>query len=145
MSSLRWQRYRVSGRRLKTGVAAAVLAANLAACGVVTDPATRLAADLEDGADRLPRQDGATDAVHHATPSWPGQCEGPYKVQLDRVGAMIVWCYDAAGNTVSSHSTTSHNPAVDTPQTYIVDKGAGETLIVELQRRGARAVITGVR
>ena len=95
---------------------AAILAATTAACGAITDPATRLAADLEDGADRLPLQDGATDAVHHATPSRPGQCEGPFKVQLDRVGAMIVWCKDAV-----------------------------ETLIVDLERRGGRAVITGVR
>jgi hypothetical protein len=129
----------------KVGLATAILAAGLAACGAITDPATRLAADLEDGADRLPLQDGATDAVHHATPSRPGQCEGPYKVQLDRVGALIVWCHDAAGNTVSSHSTSSHGRAVDTSQTFIVDKGAGETLIVDLERRGGRAVITGVR
>jgi hypothetical protein len=134
MSDLRWQQ-----------AAMAILAATLAACGAITDPATRLAADLEDGADRLPLRDGATDAVHHATPSRPGQCDGPYKVQLDRVGAMIVWCMDTAGNTVSSHSTTSHNRAVDTSQTFIVDKGAGETLIIDLERRGGRAVIIGVR
>ncbi len=117
----------------------------LAACGVATDPATRLAADIEDGADRLRPQDGATDSIHHATPSHPGKCEGPYKVQLDKVGAMIVWCKDAAGQTVSSHSTTSHSRHVDTHRTYIVDKGAGETLIVDLERRGGRAVITEVR
>lgn len=117
MSSLQWQR-------------TAILAATLTACGIVTDPATRLAADLEGGADRLPLREGATDAVHHATPSRPGQCEGPYKVQLDRVGAMIVWCYDSA---------------VDTSQTFIVDKGSDETLIVDLERRGGRAVITALR
>jgi hypothetical protein len=64
--------------------AAATLA--FAACGIATDPATRLAADLEDGADRLRPDDGATDSVHHATPSYPGQCDGPYKVQIDEVG-----------------------------------------------------------
>ena len=115
------------------------------ACGFATDPATRLAADLEAGSDRLQMDDGATDSVHHAAPSYPGQCEGPYKVQLDEVGAMIVWCYDATGATVSSHSTSSHAPHVQTPRTYIVDKGAGETLVVDLERRGGRAVITDVR
>lgn len=123
----------------------ALAIAALAACAVPTDPATRLAADLEDGADRLRLDQGATDSVHHATPSRPGECDGPYKVQLDKVGAMIIWCYDASGITVSSHSTTSHNPAVDTPRTWIVDKGAGETLVVDLERRGSQAVITGVR
>jgi hypothetical protein len=128
-----------------TVLAAACGAAAVAGCGIATDPATRLAADLEDAAGRLPPREGATDALHHATPSRPGQCDGPYKVQLDQVGAMIVWCKDAAGTTVSSHSTTSHNRAVDTSQTFIVDKGAGETLIIDLERRDGRAVITGVR
>lgn len=131
--------------RARVGAALSLGLALLAACAVPTDPATRLAADLEAGADRLRMDNGATDSVHHATPSRAGQCDGPYKVQLDKVGAMIVWCYDAAGATVSSHSTTSHAPHVDTPRSYIVDKGAGETLIVDLERRGDRAVITDVR
>ena len=134
-----------SSGKLRRGAAYAVLAISLTACGIATDPATRLAADLEDAAGRLPAREGATDALHHATPSRPAQCDGPYKLQLDQVGAMIVWCKDAAGNTVSSHSTSSHSRAVDTSQTFIVDKGAGETLIIDLERRDGRAVITGVR
>ena len=86
-----------------------------------------------------------TGSAHHATPSRAGQCDGPYEVQVDKVGAIIVWCYDAAGKTVSSHSTSSHGRAVETPRTWIVDKGAGETLIIDLERRGGRAVITNVR
>jgi hypothetical protein len=117
----------------------------LAACAVPTDPATRLAADLEEGANRLRPDEGATERVHHATPSRPGECDGPYKLQLDEVGALFIWCNDAGGNTISSHSTTSHGPDVDTPETYIVEKGAGETLIIDLERRGSRAVITNVR
>jgi len=137
-------------RSARTGIAAAAVAAAFAAalaagCGGATDPATRLAADLVDAADALPPRDGAIDALHHATPSRPGQCEGPYKVQLDKVGALIVWCRDAAGNTVSSHSTSSHARAVETAQTFIVDKGAAETLIIDLERQDGRAVITGVR
>ena len=129
---------------MRKGVAMAA-AGLLAGCGFATDPATRLAADLEAGSERLRMDDGATDSVHHATPSRAGQCGGPYKVQLDKVGAMIVWCYDISGATVSSHSTTSHAPHVETPRTYIVDKGAGDTLIVDLKRHDGRAVITGVR
>ena len=94
-----------------------------AACGFATDPATRLAADLEDAAKSLRPQDGTTDSVHHATPSRAGQCDGPYRVQVDKVGEIIV----------------------DTPRTWIVDKGAGETLIIDLERRRGRAVITNVR
>lgn len=110
-----------------------------------SDAATRIAADLQHGADRLKREGNATYSVRHHEPSKAGECEGPYKVQLDKVGALIVWCYDAAGTTVSSHSTTSHAPYVDTPQTYIVDKPAGSDLVVELERRGGRAVVTNVR
>jgi hypothetical protein len=91
--------------RLRVG--AALSLALLAACAVPTDPATRLAADLEAGADRLRLDEGATDSVHHATPS--------------------------------------RAPHVDTPRSYIVDKGTGETLIVDLERRSGRAVITDVR
>lgn len=130
---------------MKTRAATVVALLGLAACGFATDPATRLAADLEAGADRLRTENGATDSVHHATPSRAGQCEGPYKLQLDKVGAMIIWCKDAAGKTVSSHSTSSHARYVDTPRSWIVDKGAGETLIIDLERRGGRAVITNVR
>jgi hypothetical protein len=130
---------------MRARVAAALASALLAACAVPTDPATRLAADISEAADNLRPQDGATDSIRHATPSRPGQCEGPYKVQLDKVGALIVWCKDAGGNVVSSHSTTSHSPVVETPRTWIVDKGAGETLIIDLERRGDRAVITGMR
>lgn len=130
---------------MRARAGAALPLAVLAACAVPTDPATRLAADLEAGSDRLQMDEGATDSVHHETPSRPGECGGPYKLQLDKVGAMIVWCKDAAGGTVSSHSTTSHAPHVDTPRSYIVDKGAGETLIVDLERRSGRAVITDVR
>jgi hypothetical protein len=124
---------------------AAAAAAALAACGVATDPATRLAADLEAAADRLRTEEGATDSLHHATPSLHGECDGPYKVQLDEAGALIIWCYDAAGQTVSSHTTSSHGRAVVASQTFIVDKGAGETLIIDLERRDGRAAVTGLR
>jgi hypothetical protein len=65
-------------------------------------------------------------------------------VQLDQVGAIIIWCYDTAGHTVSSHSTTYHSRFVNTPQTYLLDKPAGATLTIELERRHGRAVITDV-
>ena len=124
-------------------IAAAMIAAS--ACGIATDPATRLAADLETGADLLDSQSGATHSIHHITPSKSGECTGPYKVQLDEVGALIIWCKDAAGETVSSHSTSYHARFVETPETYLIDKGASEVLIIDLERRGGRAVIVDLR
>jgi len=118
----------------------------LTACfGESTDAATRLAFDIEAGADRLGRDPGATHSVRHHTPSKPGECSGPYAVQLDKVGALIVWCKDAAGRTVTSHSTSYHARFVDIPRTYRLEKDAGTELIVDLERRNGRAVVTDVR
>jgi hypothetical protein len=114
-------------------------------CDIATDAATRLAYELEAGADRLGKEAGAEYRIRHNTPSKSGECDGPYKVQLDKVGALIIWCRDAAGNTVSSHSTTYHARFVNTPQTYLLEKPAGETLIVQLERRHGRAVVADVR
>jgi hypothetical protein len=120
-------------------------AAMAAGCDIATDAATRLAYDIEAGADRLGSAPGDRYSVLHRTPSKAGECAGPYTVQFDKVGALIVWCKDASGQTVSSHSTTYHARFVDTPRTYILDKPAGATLTVELERRGGRAVVADVR
>lgn len=109
--------------------------------GCLTDPATRLAYDIERGASQLPHEDGARHTVEHRTPSKAGECEGPYTVQLDKVGALIIWCRDAAGATVSSHSTSYQSRFIDTPQTWILEKTAGTTLNIILERRGGRAVV----
>jgi hypothetical protein len=116
-----------------------------AGCDVVTDAATRLANDIKDGAGRLGSENGAVFSIRHRTPSAPDQCTGPYKVQLDKVGAIIIWCRDDGGETVSSHSTSYHARYVDTPTTYLLEKEAGTTLTIDLERRGSRAVVTDVR
>lgn len=116
----------------------------VAGCEGLTDAATRLAADLEQGARGLGHAEGDTLRVDHATPSRAGECDGPYKVQLDRVGALIVWCYDDTGTTVSSHSTSAHARSVETARTFLVSKGSGESLRVTLMRQGRRATITDV-
>ena len=92
--------------------------------GCFTDAATRLAYDLETAAGRVGPSDGANYTLVHRVPSNSGECVGPYRIQVDRVGAIIVWCKDAGGSTVSSHSTTYHARFVDTPQTSIIDKPA---------------------
>ena len=114
-------------------------------CDIATDPATRLAYDLEAGSSRLSNVPGMHFVVEHRTPSKPGECEGPYTVQLDKVGALIVWCKDPSGTTISSHSTSYHARFVDTPRTYLLDKPAGSTLRIELERRADRAAIADVR
>ena len=122
------------------GVAVALA---LSGCSGFTDPATRLAYDLEEASGELGPNEGARLTAVHATPSAAGECEGPYRVQLDQVGALFVWCRDARGATVSSHSTTYHGSYVDTPRTIMVDKPAGTPLRIELARRSGRATIVG--
>jgi hypothetical protein len=116
----------------------------VAGCGMFTDAATRLADDLEAGSKQLGNTEGAAYSVVHRTPSKTGECAGPYKVQIDKVGALIIWCYDATGKTVSSHSTSYHASFVATPQTYLMEMGAGSTLTIDLERRNGQAVIVAV-
>lgn len=116
----------------------------LSAC--FTDAATRLAFDIEVAADRVGRSEGSRFTLVHRTPSRSGQCVGPYKGQLDHVGAIVIWCKDAPlDKTVSSHSTSHHGRFVDTPETHVLDKPAAEPLVIELERRGGRVVIASVK
>jgi hypothetical protein len=117
----------------------------LAGCDIGTDAATRLSYDIEAGASHLGKENGARYSVEHKTPSKSGECDGPYTVQLDKVGALIIWCKDAIGKVVSSHSTSYHTRFVDTPQTYILEKRARTPLTIDLERRGDRVVIADVR
>lgn len=116
----------------------------LSGCGVFTDAATRLAFDIESSARKL-KADGDRITLHHEMPSRPGECAGPYTVQLDKVGALVLWCRDADGKVLSSPGTSHHSRFVQTPETYYLHKGAGETLVIELERRGRHAVIIDVR
>lgn len=130
---------------LQTWLISVVLATLAVACGRFTDAATRLASDIEAGASRLGSETGATYRIEHETPSRSDQCTGPYTVQLDKAGALIVWCKDAAGQAVSSHSTSYHSRFVETPRTWLVDKAASSTLVIDLERQGGTAVVTDVR
>jgi hypothetical protein len=65
-------------------------------------------------------------------------------VQLDKVGAIIIWCLDANGAVESSHSTSYHARFVNTAETFLIEKPAGSALTVMLQRRDGLAVITSV-
>lgn len=131
--------------RLGSGLLLLLPLATLTGCDIATDAATRLAYDIEAGAGRLGREDGAKYRIEHRTPSKSGECMGPYVVQLDKVGALIVWCKDAAGRTVSSHSTSYHARFVDAPQTYNLEKPAGAALTIDIERRHGRAVVANVR
>jgi len=109
-----------------------------------TDAATRIACDIEAGAGWLGREAGTQYSIQHHTSAKAGECIGPYMVRLDKVGALVIWCKDETGKTVSGHSTSYHARFVDTPQTYILEKPAGSTLTIDIERRGSRAIVTNV-
>lgn len=114
--------------------------------GCFTDAATRIAYDIETAAKRVGHFENSQFALAHHTPSKKGECDNSYKVQLDKVGALIIWCKDEKNDqTVSSHSTSYHSRFVDTPDTYILEKNARETLFIELERRNGRVVIADVK
>ena len=129
--------------RLRVFCVAALALMLIAGCGDWTDAATRIAYDLKAGAASLGAEEGAVYVVRHA-PARAGECTGPFKVQFDQVGALVIWCQDAAGNTISSHSTSYHSNYVDTAQTSILDRPAGAELSIHLERRHGRAVIVEV-
>lgn len=132
----------VCAMRLATAL---VLAAALCGCDLFTDAATRIAYDLESASSRLGSAAGSRYTLVHRTPSKSGECVGPYTVQLDKVGMLVIWCKDGTGATVSSHTTSYHGRYVDTPETMILDKPAGAPLNIDLERRGTRAVIAAAR
>jgi hypothetical protein len=113
--------------------------------GFLTDAATRLARDLRDGAGRLESSRDGSRTVIHRMKARPEGCAHGYRVQMAAAAAIVVWCRSADGrDTTGSYSTTSHLPAVDVPRTWIVDKGAGEPLYVELAATGAKPSVTRV-
>jgi hypothetical protein len=116
----------------------------VAGCDVLTDAATRLAFEIEAAARSLER-DGDRVTLRHEVPSRPGECEGPYTVQLDKVGALVFWCRDAEGNVLASPGTSHHRRFVRTPETYYLHKQAGEPLVIELERRAGEVVIVDVQ
>src|SRR5690554_6890126 len=112
----------------------------LSGCEAFTDAATRLAYDIKAASGQL-QKPGDRVVLRHETPSRAGDCDGPYTVQLDRVGALIIWCRSEHGEVLSSPGTSYHRQFVDTADTFYLEKGAGETLVIELEQQGNKAVI----
>jgi hypothetical protein len=115
----------------------------LSGCDVFTDAATRLAYDIESAAKKL-KNHGDKFTLYHETPSKRGECGGPYTVQFDKVGALIIWCKDEDGKVSTSPGTSYHRRFVQTPETYYLDKAAGETLVIELEQQRDKVVIVKV-
>ena len=131
-------------RLLLPPIAAGLLTIIVSACHYLTDGGTRVGSQLEIGADKLADDEGSTYTVTGITPATSNDCYGPYRVQFDKVGAIIVWCYDNDSpdhHVVGGGSTTHAVAYVDTPKTWTIDKPAGATISVDLRRSHGRPAI----
>lgn len=134
------------GTRMRFAIAtlATCLLLSLAGCGALEDPGTRLGYAIERGAKHLPGDEGASYTIHYHPPKSLGEQGGSYAVQLDKVGALIVWYKDASGKVIESGSTSYHSRFVDTPHTWKLDKPGNAELDITLEREHGRAVVTDV-
>lgn len=129
------------GRLLLVGLFSAV--AMLSAC---SDGATRIAYEIESGVAAFQRSAAKTTSLRHVPEAWPDGCAGAYTVQFTAKSALVIWCRKPDGVEVQgSHITTYHLRFVDVPQTFKLDKGAGEPTFVDLAKDGGRVVVTAVR
>jgi hypothetical protein len=130
-------------RDLLAPVACIAACLALAAC---TDGATRIAGDLESAAGKLGRANGSAWTLKHVPESRPEGCAAAYSVQLTAASALVIWCKPSAGaGATSSHITTYHLRFVEVPQTWKIEKAAGDPLYIDLARQDGKAVVVGVR
>ncbi len=142
---LRIRRFAATRQRL---MFAFVLPLAVAACtgNLLTDAATRVANDVETGANALRHSGAQTLVVDHTPQATPDGCPGGYTLQFIKDSLIGVWCQEKIGGpSVSSHVTTYHLNFVTVPKTWIVHKDRGQHALIELSKRGDRIEVTDVR
>jgi hypothetical protein len=122
-------------------VACYALAVLLCGC---SDGATRIAFDIESAVAAFQSSDARTYSIKHVPKSIPEGCAGSYTVQLGANSSLVIWC-KKSGKVTSSYSTTYHLRFVKVPQTFKLDKAAGEATIIELARENGAVLVTAVR
>lgn len=132
-------------RRRALRTLAPMLLFALAACERANDPAVTIAEGLQSASKLIGREPGAHYTMTYPEAGRSASCPGDYRAQFAQVGSLVVWCLDAAGNTIDSGSTTYHMNFVDTARSFLVVVPARARLLVELERRSDRAVIVAVR
>jgi len=120
-----------------------VLALTLAAC---TDGATRLAGELRDAAAQL-RSSGATHSVMtHLPRAHPEGCAAAYSLLLAERSSIVIWCRPSLGAAPTrSYTTTYHLNFVRVPERFEVEKGQGESTMIDLEMRHGEVVVANVR
>ena len=117
----------------------------LGACAGSSDPASRLADDIKQATAQLASQDGARHTLIHRTPSKPGECAGPFNVQIDPSGLVFLWCQDEA----TAETRTTHEAKLDGSITamdsFVLSKRPAEDLIIDLARSKDKILIVSVK
>jgi hypothetical protein len=131
-------------RRAGRGALAAACVFALAGC---TDAATRIAYDLEAGAQSLKSSAETRAAVRHEPSRWPEGCDGGYDLEIGRgakgdpgKGSITVRC---AGRGL--YYTTYHLNFVVVPATLGVRKEAGAPVLLQLEKRGGGIALTEIQ
>ena len=122
----------------------AIVALLLAGC---TDAATRIAYDIESGAQALRSSPESRATVRHEPSSWPEGCDSGYALEIGRgasadpaKGSITVKC---AGHGL--YYTTYHLNFVVVPATVGARKQAGEPVLLLLEKRGGDIALTEIR
>jgi hypothetical protein len=115
-------------------------------CAGCSDGATRIAYDIESAVADFQRTAASRYSIRHLPEAEPDGCGGAYTVQFTADSSLVIWCRKSgSGEVASSHTTTYHLRFVQIPQTFRIDKAAGEATIIDLAKQGGAVVMTGVR
>lgn len=110
-----------------------------------TDGATRIAYDIQNGAEKLQHSNEVTHVVRHIPKAYPDGCGDAYKVQFSKDSLIVIWCKDSStGNTTSSHSTTYHLNFVKVPKSYLLEKKRGEPISIKLSKEDGAIVVADI-
>ena len=135
------------------------LLAPLLLAAACSDAATRVAYDIEAGIGRLNAADGSRMEIPHSPSRWPEGCAGAYALVIEAgasdalglgnfrtregSGSLHVDCNRSDGKP-HAWSTTYHLRFVVVPQRVRVEKKSKEVAVIEIERRGGKAVVVGL-
>ena len=101
-----------------------------------SDSATRLAYRIESDVTAFERS-GATKTTLIRQPirRWGNCCDEDYRLRVDKVGGLVIWCKDVKSRVITDSRSASYNARfTDSAKSWIVEKQKGETVAIELEK-----------
>ena len=99
-------RYRKPPIKIILALVAALIIVSYAGCDIISDPATRLDDTIDNSVASLGNDEGDMLTIRYQPDI---DKTGSYRVQFDKVGALIVWYEDARGKVIDSGTTSLPN------------------------------------